>query len=153
MRLNELRPAAGSKKKRKRVGCGPGSGHGKTATRGHKGTQSRTGNTRKAHYEGGQMPLQRRLPKRGFTNIFRVEYQVVNVRDLDRFDANATVDVDTLLERGLIRHLNNPVKLLADGEISKPLKVTVHACSAKAKEAVEKAGGQLSLVGGQAEAK
>lgn len=153
MRLNDLRPAQGSKKKRKRVGCGPGSGHGKTATRGNKGTQSRTGNTRKPHYEGGQMPLQRRLPKRGFTNIFRVEYQVVNVRDLDRFDANATVDVDTLLERGLIRHMNNPVKLLADGEISKPLKVTVHACSAKAKEAVEKAGGQVSLVGGQAEAK
>lgn len=150
MRLGGLKPASGSKKKRKRVGCGPGSGHGKTATRGHKGTQSRTGNTRKAYYEGGQMPLQRRLPKRGFTNIFRVEYQVVNVRDLDRFDANATVDVDALLERGLIRHLNNPVKLLASGEVTKPLKVTVHACSAKAKEAVEKAGGQVSLVGGKA---
>jgi large subunit ribosomal protein L15 len=147
MRLNELRPAAGSKKKRKRVGCGPGSGHGKTATRGHKGTQSRTGNTRKAHYEGGQMPLQRRLPKRGFTNIFRVAFQVVNLSDLERFDANATVDVDALLERGLIRHMNNPVKLLADGELKKPLNITVHACSAKAKEAVEKAGGQLKLVG------
>jgi large subunit ribosomal protein L15 len=153
MRLGGLKPASGSKKKRKRVGCGPGSGHGKTATRGHKGTQSRTGNTRHAWYEGGQMPLQRRLPKRGFTNLFRVEYQVVNVGDLDRFDANATVDVDTLLERGLIRHLNNPVKLLADGEIKKPLKVTVHACSAKAKEAVEKAGGQVHLVGSQTEAK
>jgi large subunit ribosomal protein L15 len=147
MRLNELRPAAGSKKKRKRVGCGPGSGHGKTATRGHKGTQSRTGNTRKPHYEGGQMPLQRRLPKRGFTNIFRVPFQVVNVSDLERFDANATVDVDALLDRGLIRHLKFPVKLLADGELKKPLNITVHACSAKAREAVEKAGGQLKLVG------
>ena len=147
MRLNELRPAAGSKKKRKRVGCGPGSGHGKTACRGHKGTQSRTGNTRKAHYEGGQMPLQRRLPKRGFTNIFRVEFQVINLVDLDRFDANATVDIDALLDRGLIRHLNNKVKLLGTGELKKPLKVTVHACSASAKEAVEKAGGEIKLVG------
>lgn len=150
MRLGELKRPAGSKKKRKRVGCGPGSGHGKTATRGHKGTQSRTGNTKKAHYEGGQMPLQRRLPKRGFTNIFRVEYQVVNLSSLDRFDDNATVDVAALLERGLIRHKNNPVKLLATGEIKKPLKITVHACSAKAKEAVEKAGGQVNLVGSQA---
>ena len=147
MRLNTLRPAAGSKKKRKRVGCGPGSGHGKTACRGHKGTQSRTGNTRKPHYEGGQMPLQRRLPKRGFTNIFRVEFQVVNLVSLEKFDANATVDLEALLDRGIIRNLNHPVKLLADGELNKPLKITVHACSAKAKEAVEKAGGQITLVG------
>ena len=150
MRLGDLKPASGSKKKRKRVGCGPGSGHGKTATRGHKGTQSRTGNTRKAHYEGGQMPLQRRLPKRGFTNIFRVEYQVVNLSDLDRFDENATVDVEAMVERGLIRSRKGPVKLLGDGELKKPLKVTVHAASAKAKEAVEKAGGQINLVGSQA---
>jgi len=147
MRLGELKPASGAKKKRKRVGCGPGSGHGKTATRGNKGTQSRSGNTRHAWYEGGQMPLQRRLPKRGFTNIFRVPFQVVNLGDLDRFDANATVDIEALLNRGLIRHLNNPVKLLADGELTKPLTITVHACSAKAKEAVEKAGGQINLVG------
>ena len=150
MRLGDLKPASGSKKKRKRVGCGPGSGHGKTATRGHKGTQSRTGNTRKAHYEGGQMPLQRRLPKRGFTNIFRVEYQVVNESDLDRFDENATVDVEAMVERGLIRARKGPVKLLGDGELKKALKVTVHAASAKAKEAVEKAGGQINLVGSQA---
>jgi large subunit ribosomal protein L15 len=147
MRLGTLKPASGSKKKRKRVGCGPGSGHGKTATRGSKGTQSRTGNTRKPHYEGGQMPLQRRLPKRGFTNIFRVEFQVINVSDLDRFDADAIVSLEALLDRGLIKNLKSPVKLLADGELKKPLKITVHACSAKAKEAVEKAGGQLTLVG------
>jgi large subunit ribosomal protein L15 len=147
MRLGKLKPASGSKKKRKRVGCGPGSGHGKTACRGHKGTQSRTGNTRKPHYEGGQMPLQRRLPKRGFTNIFRVEFQVVNLASLEKFDADATVDLEALLDRGIIRNLNNPVKLLADGELNKPLKITVHACSAKAKEAVEKAGGQVTLVG------
>jgi large subunit ribosomal protein L15 len=147
MRLGTLKPASGSRKKRKRIGCGPGSGHGKTATRGHKGTQSRTGNTMHAWYEGGQMPLQRRTPKRGFTNIFRVAFQVINVSDLERFDADAVVDIDALLESGLIRHLNNPVKLLADGEIKKPLKIAVHACSQKAKEAVEKAGGQVNLVG------
>jgi large subunit ribosomal protein L15 len=147
MRLGELKPAAGSKKKRKRIGCGPGSGHGKTSTRGHKGTQARTGNTSNAWYEGGQMPLQRRLPKRGFTNIFRVGYQVINLSDLDRFDANATVDIDALLDQGLIRHLNNPVKLLADGELKKPLTIKVHAVSKKAKEAVEKVGGQVNLVG------
>jgi large subunit ribosomal protein L15 len=147
MDLSTLKPAAGAKKKRKRVGCGPGSGHGKTATRGHKGTQARTGNTQHAWYEGGQMPLQRRIPKRGFTNIFRVPFQVINLGDLDRFDANAAVDVDKLLESGLIRHLNKPVKLLADGEINKALKITVHACSKKAKEAIEKAGGQVTLIG------
>ncbi|HEX5132837.1 MAG TPA: 50S ribosomal protein L15 [Candidatus Krumholzibacteria bacterium] len=147
MDLSSLKPAAGAKKKRKRIGCGPGSGHGKTATKGHKGTQARSGNTSHAWYEGGQMPLQRRIPKRGFTNIFRVAYQVINLSDLERFSADATVDIDALLESGLIRHLNNPVKLLADGELKKPLKITVHKCSKKAKEAVEKAGGQVNLVG------
>jgi large subunit ribosomal protein L15 len=147
MKLGTLKPAAGARKKRKRVGCGTGSGHGGTSTRGHKGTQARSGNTQHAWYEGGQMPLQRRIPKRGFTNIFRVAYQVVNIGDLDRFDADTMVDIDRLLNSGLIRHLNNPVKLLGDGEISKPLKITVHACSKKAKEAVEKAGGQVNVVG------
>jgi len=147
MELGSLKPPSGARKKRKRVGCGPGSGHGKTSVRGHKGTQSRTGNTRHAWYEGGQMPLQRRTPKRGFTNIFRVPFQVINIRDLDRFDADATVDIDALIDKGLIRHLNGRVKLLAEGEIKKALTVKVHACSQKAKEAIEKAGGQVSLVG------
>jgi large subunit ribosomal protein L15 len=147
MDLSTLKPPSGAKKQRKRVGCGPGSGHGKTATRGHKGTQSRTGNTMNAWYEGGQMPLQRRLPKRGFTNIFRVAYQVVNLGDLDRFDANASVDVAKLLESGLVRKASGKVKLLGDGEISKALNITVHACSKKAREAVEKAGGQVNIVG------
>jgi large subunit ribosomal protein L15 len=147
MRLGELKPAAGSRKKRKRIGCGPGSGHGKTSTKGHKGTQSRTGNTKHAWYEGGQMPLQRRLPKRGFTNIFRVGYHVINLSDLDRFDANATVDPEALLDKGLIKNVDNRVKLLGDGELKKPLTIKVHAASKKAKEAVEKAGGQVSLVG------
>jgi large subunit ribosomal protein L15 len=147
MHLGSLKPAAGAKKKRKRVGCGPGSGHGKTATRGHKGTQSRSGNTQHAWYEGGQMPLQRRIPKRGFTNIFRVAYQVINISDLDRFDANTTVDIDKLLESGLVRQMGGKVKLLGDGEIKKALTISVHACSKKAREAVEKAGGQVNIVG------
>ncbi len=147
MHLGSLKPAAGAKKKRKRVGCGPGSGHGKTATRGHKGTQSRSGNTQHAWYEGGQMPLQRRIPKRGFTNIFRVAFQVINISDLDRFDANTTVDIDKLLESGLVRQTGGKVKLLGDGEISKALTISVHACSKKAREAVEKAGGQVNIVG------
>lgn len=150
MKLGELKPAAGAKKKRKRIGCGPGSGHGKTSTKGHKGTQSRSGNTRHAWYEGGQMPLQRRTPKRGFTNIFRVTYQVVNLSDLGKFDADATVDIDALIDRGVIKHLNSPVKLLADGTLEKPLTIKVHACSRKAREAVEKAGGKVDLVGGRA---
>jgi large subunit ribosomal protein L15 len=147
MDLSSLKPASGAKKKRKRIGCGTGSGHGKTATKGHKGTQARSGNTMHAWYEGGQMPLQRRIPKRGFTNIFRVPYQVINLIDLERFDANTTIDIDALLERGLIRHLRQPVKLLANGEVNRAITITVHACSKSAKEAIEKAGGQVNLVG------
>ena len=92
------------------------------------------------------MPLQRRLPKRGFTNLFRVERQPVNVRDLDRFEANSEVNLEALLEKGIIRNLNRPVKLLGDGKLSKPLKVTVHACSDKAREIVEKAGGEVHII-------
>lgn len=146
MRLNDLKPAPGSHPARKRVGRGIGSGLGKTGGRGHKGQKSRSGGFHKLGFEGGQMPLQRRLPKRGFTNIFRVERAVVNVRDLEKFDANAEVTVEALLDRGLIKNLNKPVKLLGDGELSKPLKVTVHACSKKAREVVEKAGGEVVLV-------
>jgi len=146
MKLGELKPATGSRKKRKRIARGTGSGHGGTACKGHKGQKARSGTSIPARFEGGQMPLQRRLPKRGFTNIFRVERAVVNVRDLEKFDANAEVTVEVLLNRGLIKNLNKPVKLLGDGELSKPLKVTVHACSKKAREVVEKAGGEVVLV-------
>jgi len=145
-RIGSLRPAKGSNKKRKRVGCGPGSGHGSTAGRGDKGQKARSGGHIPARFEGGQMPLQRRLPKRGFTNLFRVERQPVNVRDLDRFEANSEVNLEALLEKGIIRNLNRPVKLLGDGKLSKPLKVTVHACSDKAREIVEKAGGEVHII-------
>jgi len=146
MRLGELRSAPGAKKKRKRVGCGPGSGHGKTACRGTKGQKSRSGASIPAWFEGGQMPLQRRVPKRGFTNIFKVEYQIVNVKDLNRFPAGSEVDFDALLEAGLIKKVHLPVKLLGDGRIDRPLKLTVHACSRRAKELVEAAGGEVKLV-------
>jgi len=146
MKLGELKPARGSKKKNKRVGCGPGSGHGKTACRGMKGQKARSGGSIPARFEGGQMPLQRRVPKRGFTNIFRVPRQVINVRDLERFEAGSEVNVETLLQSGMISNLKHPVKLLGEGQLSKPIKITVHACSAKAKEIVEKAGGEVSIV-------
>jgi len=145
-RIGRLQPARGSNKKRKRVGCGPGSGHGMTAGRGDKGQKARSGGHIPARFEGGQMPLQRRLPKRGFKNLFRVEFQPLNVRDLGRFDANSEVNPEALLEKGVIKNLNRPVKLLGDGELSKPLKITVHACSGKAREIVEKAGGEVHII-------
>lgn len=146
MKLGELKPSGGAKKRRKKVGRGPGSGLGKTAGRGHKGQKSRSGAVIPAYFEGGQMPLQRRVPKRGFTNIFRVERQVVNVGALEVFDANSEITVEALLDRGMVKNLNKPVKLLGEGALTKPLKVTVHACSKKAKEIVEKAGGEVTIV-------
>jgi len=146
LRIGRLSPARGAKKNRKRLGCGPGSGLGKTSGRGHKGQKSRSGSSIPAWFEGGQMPLQRRLPKRGFTNIFRIERQEVNVRELDRFEANAEVNAEALMDKGIIKNLNRPVKLLGMGELNKPLKVIVHACSKKAKEIVEKAGGEVQII-------
>jgi large subunit ribosomal protein L15 len=146
LRLGRLQPAAGAKKNKRRLGCGPGSGRGKTSGRGHKGQKSRSGSRIPAWFEGGQMPLQRRVPKRGFTNIFRVPRQVVNVRELERFDANSEINAEVLLDEGIIKNLSRPIKLLGQGELSKPLKITVHACSKKAKEIVEKAGGEVQIV-------
>jgi large subunit ribosomal protein L15 len=146
MKLGELKPAVGARKKRKRIGCGPGSGHGKTACRGHKGQLSRSGSKSYAWFEGGQMPLQRRIPKRGFHNIFKKVYQVVNIKDLLRFDANAEVDARSLRDAGLARKKSVKIKLLGNGEIDRPLKVTVHACTKTARERVEKAGGQIQLI-------
>jgi len=146
MKLDELKPAPGARKKRKRVGCGTGSGHGKTACRGHKGQGARSGAKTHPWFEGGQMPLQRRVPKRGFHNLFRKEYQVVNVKDLARFDGNAEVTPETLRAKGLISTRAIPVKLLGSGEIDRALKVSVHACSKSAKALVEKAGGEVQLI-------
>ena len=146
MKLDELKPASGATKNRKRIGCGPGSGHGKTSCRGHKGQGSRSGAKTHPWFEGGQMPLQRRVPKRGFHNPHRVEYQVVNVKDLARFEANAEVNPEALRNARLTAKKSMPVKLLGNGEIDRALKVTVHACSKSAKALVEKAGGEVQLI-------
>jgi large subunit ribosomal protein L15 len=146
MELHNLRPAKGAKRPRRRVGRGPGSGRGKTAGRGHKGQKSRTGYSRRDGFEGGQMPLVRRIPKRGFTNIFRVTYQVVNLRDLERvFDAGETVTPELLADRGLIRRGKHLVKVLATGELNKSLVVEAHKFSAAAQSAIEGAGGRCEV--------
>ena len=147
MELHDLHPAPGAKKPRKRVGRGPGSGNGKTAGKGHKGQKSRSGYSRRFGFEGGQMPLVRRIPKRGFTNIFRVEYQVVNLRDLERvFDDGATVSVESLVAKGLARSGKKLIKVLGDGDLAKKLDVKAHKFSASARAGIEKAGGTCEVV-------
>lgn len=146
MKINELKPAEGAKRKRKRVGRGPGSGHGKTACRGHKGQRSRSGGGASPGFEGGQMPLQRRLPKRGFKNPFRVEYAVVNLEALNQFERDATVDVVALREAGLLRKNKTAVKLLGNGELQHPLIVQVHRVSRSAREKIEAIGGRVEVL-------
>ena len=143
MKLHDLSPAKGSRRPRKRIGRGPGSGLGKTAGRGHKGQRSRSGFSQRRGFEGGQMPLVRRVPKRGFTNIFRREYAVVNVRDLAGLEGEITPE--TLLENGLVRR-GKPVKVLADGELKKALTVKAHKFSAAARAKIESAGGKCEVI-------
>lgn len=146
MKLDELRPASGSNKKRKRVGRGDGSGHGKTAGRGHKGQGARSGGNTKPGFEGGQMPLQRRLPKRGFHNPFRVEFAVVNLSQLEGLPARGDVTPEYLAEHGLVSGKSRRVKILGDGSLSKALTVKAHGFSAAAKEKIEAAGGKAELI-------
>jgi large subunit ribosomal protein L15 len=142
MNLSELRPAPGAVKKRKRIGRGPGSGHGKTATRGHKGRRARSGGSSPPGYEGGQMPLQRRLPKRGFRNPGRRTFAVVNLDALEKkFAAGATVDPESLHAAGLLSKRGVEVKILGDGALSKALTVKAHRFSQKARERIVAAGG------------
>ena len=141
MELNNLKPKKGARHAKKRVGRGPGSGHGKTSGRGEKGQKSRSGYSGKRGFEGGQMPLHRRLPKRGFTNIFKKDYAVVNVSDLERFDSGASVDEATLRQAGLVKGSHDGVKVLGDGELSKKLSVSATKFSKSAREIIEKAGG------------
>lgn len=140
MRLHDLSPADGSKSKRKRVGRGPGSGLGKTAGRGEKGQKSRSGYSRRPGFEGGQMPLVRRVPKRGFTNVFRVEYAVINVGDLAEGSTGSEVTPESLAAAGLVRR-GKPLKVLGDGEIGRAVQVKAHAFSASARAKIEAAGG------------
>ena len=146
MRVHDLSPADGSRKKRKRVGRGPGSGHGKTSCRGHKGQKSRSGGGVSRGFEGGQMPLQRRLPKRGFTNIFKKEYSVINIKDLQRFAPDSTLDREAFIQAGLIKKNKNRIKILATGEITIPLHLKVDKVSEIAKQKIESAGGKIELI-------
>ena len=148
MELNKIKPAEGSKKSRRRVGRGIGSGLGKTAGRGHKGQKSRAGGFHKVGFEGGQMPLHRRMPKRGFNNIFRIEYAVVNLDAIaERFDAGAVVSPETLRAVGLVSDRRMPVKVLARGEVSKAFTVQAHKFSGKAAEKIAAAGGTTEVLG------
>jgi large subunit ribosomal protein L15 len=145
MKLNEIRPAKGATRRKRRVACGPGSGRGKTAGRGHKGQNSRSGGGTPPWFEGGQMPLQRRVPKRGFTNIFKKRYQVVNVGDLNAFDKGAKISRGTLIEKGLVKKANMPVKILGKGELKVALEIEADAASSTAVKAIMDAGGSISL--------
>ena len=141
MELSNLKPKKGARHAKKRVGRGPGSGHGKTSSRGEKGQKSRSGYSSMLGFEGGQMPLHRRLPKRGFTNIFKKEYATVNVSELDRFDDGATVDEAALREARLVKGRNDGIKILGDGKLSKKLTVVATKFSASARKQIEAAGG------------
>jgi len=146
MKLSDLRPPEGARKKRKRIGRGEGSGHGGTSTKGHKGYKARSGGTVAPGYEGGQMPLQRRLPKRGFKNPFRREYNIINVRDLNRFPAGTVVDLTALKESGLVKRAYWGVKVLGEGTLSQALTVQAHHYSLAAKNKIEAAGGKAEVI-------
>jgi len=145
MNLHTLQPRPGSKHRVKRLGCGESSGHGKTSGKGHKGQKARSGGSIRLGFEGGQMPLIRRIPKRGFNNAeFKTRYAVVNVSDLESFDAGSTVDEKALRAAGLIRGIFDGVKILGNGELTKKLTITAAKVSASAKEKIEKAGGSVT---------
>jgi large subunit ribosomal protein L15 len=146
MKLGTLKPPEGSRSREKRVGRGIGSGHGKTACRGTKGQRSRSGRGIPPGFEGGQMPLQRRIPKRGFTNIFKKKFALVNVRDLNRFKANSIVDVETLRKAGLVKKVHDGVKILGKGEVTVPLTLRVHRVSKGAAEKIVAAEGKIEVL-------
>jgi large subunit ribosomal protein L15 len=151
MDLSNLKPSAGSKHSKKRIGRGQGSGQGAQAGRGHKGAKSRSGFKFKRGFEGGQMPLHRRIPKRGFHNLFRVEYAVVNLDTLaERFDAETVITPDLLREQGVIKSTRQPIKVLARGDVSKKLTVRAHKFSGKAAEKIAAAGGTAEVIGATA---
>jgi large subunit ribosomal protein L15 len=149
MELHQLKPAKGATHKRKRVGRGPGSGHGKTACRGSKGQGSRAGTSQKRGFEGGQMPMHRRIPKRGFNNsIFRREYAAINVGQLANFKAGSTITPEELVRQGLVKKAVDGVKILADGDLKISLTVRAHKFSARAAKKIKAAGGSVEVIGG-----
>lgn len=143
MQLHDIAPAPGSRKNRKKVGRGPGSGMGKTSTRGHKGLKARSGGSVRPGFEGGQMPIYRRLPKRGFFNIFKTNNAVLNILDLDRFEDGATIDIDALREAGMVKGRRDSVKILGLGEITKKFFLKDILVSKTAKEKIESIGGSI----------
>ncbi|MGI6413632.1 MAG: 50S ribosomal protein L15 [Syntrophomonadaceae bacterium] len=146
MKLEELKAPPGANKRPKRVGRGPGSGHGKTSTRGHKGQKARSGGGVRPGFEGGQMPLQRRIPKRGFNNIFKKEYAIVNVGDLNGFEDGTSITPELLREAGIIKSLKDGVKILGNGELEKRLKLKVHKISKQAEAKVTARGGEVEVI-------
>ena len=146
MKLNELKYPAGSKKNSKRVGRGSGSGWGKTCGKGNKGQNSRSGSGKTLGFEGGQMPLKRRLPKRGFTNIFKKKYSLINVQNLEKFENSTIIDPALMLKEGLIKKIYDGVKILGTGNLTKSLTVKAHHISGQAKEKIEKAGGNIEII-------
>ena len=147
MRIEELQPAEGSRKGNRRVGRGVGSGLGKTSGKGHKGQKARSGGTKGAGFEGGQMPLQRRLPKRGFTNYpFSKEYAIINLKDLTRIEDLNVITPEALYERGIVKDIKDGLKILGEGEITKPLTVKANAFSAAALKKIEGAGGKAEVI-------
>ncbi len=144
--VGTLRPPAGANKRTKRIGQGMGSGHGKTATRGSKGQRSRAGMRIRPGFEGGQMPLHRRLPKRGFTNIFRKEFAIVNLKDLEDFKPEEKITPDLLVARGLVKQLGSGLKILGDGELKSALQIAAHGFSKSALEKIQKAGGKAEVI-------
>ncbi len=145
MKIADLEPSDGSRKRAKRVGRGIGSGHGKTSCKGHKGQKSRSGGPKGPAFEGGQMPLQRRLPKRGFKNRFRIEYSVLNLKDLDRIEAD-TITPELLFERGLLKDLKDGLKILGEGELHRPVTIKADAFSSSALTKIAAAGGKAEVI-------
>ena len=146
MKMHELAPALGSTKEAKRIGRGHGSGNGKTAGKGHKGQKARAGHGMRPGFEGGQMPLQRRVPKRGFNNIFAEEWLAINVAALEVFEDGTVVDADALTAKGIIKKANLPVKVLGNGNLTKKLEVKLNAYSASAAEKINAAGGKAEVI-------
>jgi len=146
MRLDSLRPPEGARKKVKRIGRGEGSGHGGTSTKGHKGQKARSGGKNKPGFEGGQMPMSRRLPKRGFRNFFRKEYAIVNIEQLNKFPEGSVVDAEALLKAGILNKTLDGIKLLARGTIAYPVNIKLNMVSGAAKQKIESAGGTVEVI-------
>lgn len=146
MRLEDLKPADGSKKENKRVGRGVGSGHGKTSCKGHKGQKARSGRKKGPGFEGGQTPLQRRLPKRGFKNRFKIEYAIINLKDVNRVEGLDIITPEVLMEKGIIKSLKDGIKVLGEGEIQRPFTIKADAFSSSALAKIAAAGGKAEII-------